>query len=60
MRLIKPALTALSAAILFASATAMADPITIKRLGFGAMRITGRGIWGDPANLDDARQVLRR
>ena len=30
MRLIKPALTALSAAILFASATAMADPITIK------------------------------
>ena len=37
-----------------------ADPITIKRLGFGAMRITGPGIWGDPANLDDAREVLRR
>lgn len=37
-----------------------ADPITINRLGFGAMRITGAGIWGDPLDLDNARAVLHR
>lgn len=36
------------------------DPITVTRLGFGAMRITGRGIWGEPDDLDLARSVLRR
>jgi aryl-alcohol dehydrogenase-like predicted oxidoreductase len=35
------------------------DPITVHRLGFGAMRITGKGIWGPPADLETARQVLR-
>ena len=34
--------------------------ITINRLGFGAMRITGSGIWGDPADVDAARKTLRR
>lgn len=34
--------------------------ITVNRLGFGAMRITGRGIWGDPPDRDVARAVLRR
>jgi len=32
----------------------------INRLGFGAMRITGQGIWGQPADHDAAIQVLRR
>jgi pyridoxine 4-dehydrogenase len=32
----------------------------IGRLGFGAMRITGRGIWGEPDDLQAARAVLRR
>jgi aryl-alcohol dehydrogenase-like predicted oxidoreductase len=36
-----------------------ADPLTVRRLGFGAMRITGPGIWGDPADPDVARDVLR-
>lgn len=36
------------------------DPITIHRLGFGAMRITGAGIWGDPPDHDVAIKVLRR
>jgi aryl-alcohol dehydrogenase-like predicted oxidoreductase len=36
------------------------DGPTIKRLGFGAMRLTGDGIWGEPKNLDEARAVLRR
>jgi pyridoxine 4-dehydrogenase len=34
--------------------------LTVRRLGFGAMRITGRGIWGDPPDLDEAIAVLRR
>jgi hypothetical protein len=31
--------------------------ITVNRLGFGAMRITGRGIWGDPPDRNEARAV---
>jgi aryl-alcohol dehydrogenase-like predicted oxidoreductase len=34
--------------------------LTVSRLGFGAMRITGPGIWGPPADEDTALAVLRR
>jgi pyridoxine 4-dehydrogenase len=34
--------------------------LSVKRLGFGAMRITGEGIWGWPPDRDEARKVLRR
>jgi aryl-alcohol dehydrogenase-like predicted oxidoreductase len=34
--------------------------ITINRLGFGAMRLTGSGIWGPPANLNEAVRVIQR
>jgi aryl-alcohol dehydrogenase-like predicted oxidoreductase len=34
--------------------------LTVHRLGFGAMRITGDGIWGDPPDRDVAKAVLRR
>ncbi len=34
--------------------------LEVHRLGFGAMRITGKGIWGDPDDIDEARRVLRR
>ena len=34
--------------------------IPIHRLGFGAMQITGPGIWGQPADRDEALRVLRR
>jgi aryl-alcohol dehydrogenase-like predicted oxidoreductase len=34
--------------------------LPVTRLGFGAMRITGAGIWGDPADPDEAVRVLRR
>jgi aryl-alcohol dehydrogenase-like predicted oxidoreductase len=37
-----------------------ADPLAVRRLGFGAMRITGPGIWGDPADKAEAIRVLRR
>lgn len=33
---------------------------TVRRLGFGAMRITGPGIWGEPADRAAARAVVRR
>src|SRR5688572_28221911 len=34
--------------------------IEINRLGFGAMRITGRGIWGDPEDRAEAIRTLKR
>src|SRR3984893_18698675 len=34
--------------------------IQINRLGFGAMRITGPGIWGEPANRPEALRTLKR
>jgi pyridoxine 4-dehydrogenase len=36
------------------------DDLTVNRLGFGAMRITGKGIWGEPADRAEALRVLRR
>ncbi len=33
---------------------------TVHRLGYGAMRITGRGIWGPPADPDECIRVVRR
>ena len=34
--------------------------ITVNRLGFGAMRLTGKGIWGGPADREAAIRTLRR
>ena len=34
--------------------------MTVNRLGFGAMRITGKGVWGDPPDRESARAVLQR
>jgi pyridoxine 4-dehydrogenase len=33
---------------------------TVNRLGFGAMRLTGDGVWGEPRDPDECRRVLRR
>ena len=38
----------------------LAGDLSVNRLGFGAMRLTGEGIWGWPADRDNARKVLRR
>ena len=38
----------------------LGDGLTIHRLGYGAMRVTGDGIWGPPENHDDAVAVLKR
>ena len=34
--------------------------LVVRRMGFGAMRVTGEGIWGDPPDADRARATLRR
>jgi pyridoxine 4-dehydrogenase len=34
--------------------------LEIHRLGYGAMRITGKGIWGEPADRENAKRVLQR
>jgi pyridoxine 4-dehydrogenase len=39
---------------------ALGGTTAVNRLGYGAMQITGPGIWGDPADPDEALRVLRR
>jgi len=34
--------------------------LTVNRLGYGAMRITGKGIWGPPKDHDESIRVLKR
>jgi aryl-alcohol dehydrogenase-like predicted oxidoreductase len=34
--------------------------LTVNRMGFGAMRVTGRGIWGEPRSREQAHATLRR
>jgi pyridoxine 4-dehydrogenase len=36
------------------------NDLTVNRMGFGAMRITGEGIWGPPKDKDEAIKVLQR
>jgi aryl-alcohol dehydrogenase-like predicted oxidoreductase len=42
------------------SGTFMLGDLPVHRMGFGAMRITGPGIWGPPEDHDEAIRVLRR
>ena len=39
---------------------ALGGDLPVNRLGYGAMRITGDGIWGEPADPEGAKRVLRR
>ena len=55
------------AATLFAAASAsdnttfsIGGDLPVNRLGFGAMRLTGEGIWGWPPDRENARKVLNR
>lgn len=38
----------------------LGNDLPVHRLGFGAMRITGPGVWGEPRDLAEVRRVLRR
>ena len=39
---------------------AIGGDLKVNRLGYGAMRITGKGIWGEPNDPETAKKVLRR
>ena len=39
---------------------ALGGDLTVRRLGFGAMRLTGNGVWGEPSDHETALAVLRR
>jgi pyridoxine 4-dehydrogenase len=43
-----------------AGTLALGGDLVVNRLGFGAMRLTGRGILGEPEDPEEARRVLRR
>jgi aryl-alcohol dehydrogenase-like predicted oxidoreductase len=43
-----------------AGALTLGGDLEVGRLGFGAMRITGQGIWGEPGDPAAARELLRR
>ncbi|PST82425.1 aldo/keto reductase [Pedobacter yulinensis] len=36
-----------------------ANPLTVKRLGYGTMRLTGEQVWGEPANRAEALELLQ-
>lgn len=50
--------TTLNAAL--AGTVEIGGNLTVNRFGFGAMRLTGEGIWGDPADRQECQRVLRR
>src|SRR5262249_47339108 len=43
-----------------AGSMTLGGDMPVNRMGFGAMRITGQGIWGEPADREGAKRVLRR
>src|SRR5215467_9024033 len=43
-----------------AAGTVKLGGLTVARLGFGAMRLPGPGVWGPPADRDEALRVVRR
>jgi pyridoxine 4-dehydrogenase len=44
----------------FAPTFTIGGDLTVNRLGYGAMRITGKGIWGPPQDHDESIRVLKR
>ncbi len=42
------------------SGTFTIGDLTINRLGYGSMQLTGPGVWGPPRDPDEAVRVLRR
>jgi aryl-alcohol dehydrogenase-like predicted oxidoreductase len=47
-------------AISFEKTFSIGGDLTVNRMGYGAMRITGKGIWGPPKNEGEAIKVLQR
>lgn len=49
-----------NSAIITEKTFALGGDLTVNRMGYGAMRITGKGIWGPPKDEDEAIKVLQR
>ena len=49
-----------STATTFEKTFTIGGDLNVNRLGYGAMRITGKGIWGPPQDKDEAIRVLKR
>ena len=47
-------------AVKFKNTFIIGDDLAVNRLGYGAMRITGKGVWGPPDNKPEAIQILKR
>ena len=43
-----------------AGTISLGGDLTVNRMGYGAMRITGQGVWGQPVDRPEAIRVLRR
>jgi pyridoxine 4-dehydrogenase len=43
-----------------AAGTVRLGSLSVQRMGFGAMRVTGAGVWGDPPDRGTAKALLRR
>lgn len=50
----------MATATTFEQTFSIGGDLTVNRLGYGAMRITGKGIWGPPDSKDEALKVLKR
>jgi len=50
----------MATAIETATTFRLGGDMEIRRLGFGAMRLTGEGIWGEPKDREECKRVLRR
>ena len=53
-------MTTTSSSVAASGTFSLGGDLPVTRLGYGAMRITGPGIWGPPADQDTALAVLRR
>src|ERR1700728_3101900 len=50
----------MSTTVSFQKNFTIGEDLTVRRMGFGAMRITGQGIWGPPKDKAEAIRVLQR
>src|ERR1700721_58741 len=50
----------ITAMITISKTFTIGNDLEVNRLGFGAMRLTGTGIWGEPKDPEEARRVLKR
>lgn len=49
-----------NSAVLSENTFAIGGDLVVNRIGYGAMRITGKGIWGPPKDEEEAKRVLKR